>query len=192
MVSGRCLCVVSTNDAHVTLEPPSKITDSGDDRPRRRRRPRRPGQPPSRPASRPDRGRPKAGASQAARSAPRRASAGPVLEVIALGGLGEIGKNCTIVRVGRDCLVIDAGLMFPDEENLGIDFVIPDYRAFEQAGTIHGVVLTHGHEDHVGSLPYLLRAAPVPVYGTPLTLGLARRRVEETPDTPAMQPVVCE
>src|SRR5579859_6882845 len=82
--------------------------------------------------------------------------------------------------------------MFPDEEDLGIDFVIPDYRAFEQAGTIHGVVLTHGHEDHVGSLPYLLRAAPVPVYGMPLTLGLARRRVEETPDTPAMREVVCE
>jgi len=76
-----------------------------------------------------------------------------VLEVIPIGGLGEIGKNCTIVRVGRDCLVIDAGLMFPDEEDLGIDFVIPDYRAFEQAGTIHGVVLTHGHEDHVGRLP---------------------------------------
>jgi len=82
--------------------------------------------------------------------------------------------------------------MFPDEEDLGIDFVIPDYRAFEQAGTIHGVVLTHGHEDHVGSLPYLLRAASVPVYGMPLTLGLARRRVEETPDTPAMQAVACE
>jgi len=115
-----------------------------------------------------------------------------VLEVIPLGGLGEIGKNCTIVRVGRDCLVIDAGLMFPDEADLGIDFVIPDYRALEQAGTVHGVVLTHGHEDHVGSLPYLLRAAPVPVYGLPLTLGLARRRVEETPDTPAMQSVACE
>ena len=115
-----------------------------------------------------------------------------MLEVIPLGGLGEIGKNCTVVRVGSDCLVIDAGLMFPDEEDLGIDFVIPDYRAFEQAGTIHGVVLTHGHEDHVGSLPYLLRAAPVPVYGMPLTLGLARRRVEETPDTPAMREVVCE
>jgi ribonuclease J len=82
--------------------------------------------------------------------------------------------------------------MFPEEADLGIDFVIPDYRALEQAGTIHGVVLTHGHEDHVGSLPYLLRAARVPVYGQPLTLGLARRRVEETPDTPALQAVPCE
>ncbi|HEV2356266.1 MAG TPA: ribonuclease J [bacterium] len=118
--------------------------------------------------------------------------------MIPLGGLGEIGKNCTVVRVGRDCLIIDAGLMFPEEEDLGIDYVIPDYRALEQAGTIHGVVLTHGHEDHVGSLPYLLRAAPpvgggpVPVYGMPLTLGLARRRVEETADAPAMHAVACE
>ncbi|HLW46219.1 MAG TPA: ribonuclease J [bacterium] len=112
--------------------------------------------------------------------------------MIPLGGLGEIGKNCTIVRIGRDCVVIDAGLMFPEESDLGIDFVIPDYRALEQAGTVHGVVLTHGHEDHVGSLPYLLRAAHVPVYGQPLTLGLARRRVEETPETPAMQAVPCE
>jgi len=113
-----------------------------------------------------------------------------VLEVIPLGGLGEIGKNCTVVRLGRDCLVIDAGLMFPDEEDLGIDFVIPDYGVLDQIGSVHGIVLTHGHEDHVGSLPYLLRAAAAPVYGTALTLGLARRRVEEAPDTPAMRAVV--
>ncbi|HET7265521.1 MAG TPA: ribonuclease J [bacterium] len=166
-------------------EQPNRTTVPDDQRVRSRRRRRH-----RTPAG--DRGAVPQRQTSAPRAPQRRPSPGPVLEVIPLGGLGEIGKNCTIVRVGRDCLLIDAGLMFPDEEDLGIDFVIPDYRAFEQAGTIHGVVLSHGHEDHVGSLPYLLRAASVPVYGMPLTLGLARRRVEETPDTPAMRAVPCE
>jgi len=112
--------------------------------------------------------------------------------VIPLGGLGEIGKNCTVLRYGADALVVDAGLKFPEEEELGIDFVVPDYRVLAQLGTVHGAVLTHGHEDHVGSLPYLLRVTPVPVYGTPLTLGLARRRVEETPGTGRLTAVPVE
>lgn len=108
------------------------------------------------------------------------------LQIIPLGGLGEIGKNSTLLRLGTDMLVVDAGLMFPEEELLGIDFVIPDYRTLTSGGTVHGVVLTHGHEDHIGSLPYLLQTVPMPVYGTPLTLGLARRRVEETSGSPKM------
>jgi len=108
------------------------------------------------------------------------------MQIIPLGGLGEIGKNTTALRVGQDVLVVDAGLSFPDEEMPGIDLVIPDYRFLASGGTLHGIVLTHGHEDHVGSLPFLLQTAAAPVYGTPLTLGLARRRVQESPNTPKM------
>jgi ribonuclease J len=115
--------------------------------------------------------------------------AAPGMQLIPLGGLGEIGKNSTVLRMGGDMLVVDAGLAFPDEEMLGIDLVIPDYRFLASGGTLHGVVLTHGHEDHVGSLPYLLQARAAPVYGTPLTLGLARRRVDEMPNAPKMQAV---
>ena len=105
---------------------------------------------------------------------------GDGVQIIPLGGLGEIGKNSTAVRFGREILIIDAGLMFPDEELPGIDLVIPDFRAITAEGTVRGIVLTHGHEDHVGALPYLLKTVQAPVYGTPLTLGLARRRVEES------------
>ena len=90
------------------------------------------------------------------------------MQIIPLGGLGEIGKNTTALRVGQDVLVVDAGLSFPDEEMPGIDLVIPDYRFLASGGTLHGIVLTHGHEDHVGSLPFLLQTAAAPVYGTPL------------------------
>ncbi len=121
------------------------------------------------------------------RAVPRPAV--PAIQVIPLGGLGEIGKNSTVLRVGADMLVVDAGLAFPDEEMLGIDLVIPDYRFLASGGTLHGVVLTHGHEDHVGSLPYLLQTRPASVYGTPLTLGLARRRVDEIPQAPKMEAV---
>jgi ribonuclease J len=107
--------------------------------------------------------------------------------VIPLGGLGEIGKNSIAIRFGRDIVIVDAGLMFPDEEMLGIDFVIPDFQAIAREGTVRGIVLTHGHEDHVGGLPYLLKTVSAPVYGTPLTLGLARRRVEETEGVPKMR-----
>jgi ribonuclease J len=122
-----------------------------------------------------------------ARTPPARRGEG--LQVIPLGGLGEIGKNCTMLRLGRDLLVIDAGLMFPDEELLGIDLVIPDFRPVATEGTLHGIVLTHGHEDHIGGLPFLLQTVQAPVYGTPLTLGLARRRVERTKGVPKMKGV---
>jgi ribonuclease J len=84
-----------------------------------------------------------------------------------------------VYRHGEDCLVVDAGMMFPGVEHLGVDVVIPDLTFLEDCGTIHGVVLTHGHEDHIGALPFLLERHDVPVYATPLTAALVRRRLAE-------------
>jgi ribonuclease J len=103
------------------------------------------------------------------------------VRIIPLGGLGEIGKNMTVVEGGGGCLVIDAGLAFPRDEHLGVDLLLPDisYLA-ERPGSIDAVVLTHAHEDHVGGLPYLLREVDVPkVIGTPLTLGLVQAKLAE-------------
>lgn len=102
------------------------------------------------------------------------------MQVIPLGGLGEIGKNMTAVRGGSGILVVDAGMAFPDEEMPGIDLVLPDFTYLRQhSGEIRAVILTHGHEDHVGSLPYLLREFGVPVFATKLTLGLVRSKLQE-------------
>ncbi|MEW6546491.1 MAG: ribonuclease J [Bacillota bacterium] len=110
-----------------------------------------------------------------------RKSARPTLRIIPLGGLGEIGKNMTVVECGDDLLVIDCGLAFPEEEMLGVDIVIPDISYLQQnMDRVRAVVLTHGHEDHVGAIPYLLPHLPVPFYGTPLTLGLVRGKLVET------------
>jgi len=104
----------------------------------------------------------------------------PVVRLIPLGGLGEIGLNMMLVESGDDLIAIDCGLMFPDDELPGIDHVIPDFTyALERQAGFRAVVLTHGHEDHIGALPYLLREAPVPVYGTPLTLALVAERLRE-------------
>lgn len=103
-----------------------------------------------------------------------------VVQVIPLGGVGEIGKNCTVIRQDDDIVVIDVGLSFPNEEMPGVDIVIPDFTYLvENKDKIRGVFITHAHEDHVGGLPYLLAQANVPVYATEFTHLLIRNKLEE-------------
>ena len=100
--------------------------------------------------------------------------------IVFLGGLGEIGRNMMVFETAGKLLVVDVGLSFPNEEMLGVDLVLPDFSyVVDRAQDCVGVVLTHGHEDHVGALTWFLREVEVPIHGTPLTLGLARRRLDE-------------
>jgi ribonuclease J len=100
--------------------------------------------------------------------------------MIPLGGLGEFGMNMMAVRYGNDIIVVDAGVMFPREDLLGVDLVIPDFTYLvENKEFVHALFLTHGHEDHIGALPYLLKDLPIPVYASKLTLGLTQSRLEE-------------
>jgi ribonuclease J len=95
------------------------------------------------------------------------------LKIIPLGGLGEVGKNMTAYEFDRKILIVDAGIMFPENDMLGIDYIIPDYNYLRgKADQIVGIVITHGHEDHIGAIPHVLNDFPVPVYATPLTRGL--------------------
>src|SRR5438105_9911822 len=102
------------------------------------------------------------------------------LHIVPLGGLGEFGMNCMAVRYGDDIIVLDAGMMFPDAELLGVDIVTPDFTYLEQNREhVLGLVLTHGHEDHIGGIPFLLAQLNLPVYVTGFTLALVERRLEE-------------
>ncbi len=102
------------------------------------------------------------------------------LEVLPLGGLGEFGLNMMAYRLGTDILIVDCGIMFPSTETPGVDLLLPDTSYLDaHRDQVRGIVLTHGHEDHIGALPFVLREHPVPVYGTKLTLGICRRRLEE-------------
>jgi ribonuclease J len=102
------------------------------------------------------------------------------LWAIPLGGLGEFGMNMLVLRCGEDMIVIDAGLMFPEQELLGVDIVIPDTTYLKQhKHMLRAIVLTHAHEDHIGALPYILRDLNVPVYGTEFTLAIVRKKLEE-------------
>jgi len=129
-----------------------------------------------------------------ARSRSRKRTPGSLsteLRFIPLGGFGEIGKNMLVFEFGEDLLVVDSGLKFPDEEMFGIDFVIPDVTYLvEKKKNIRGIVLTHGHEDHTGGLPFVLPQLDVPLYGTALTLGLARGKLAEF--APAYEPKMQE
>ena len=119
----------------------------------------------------------------AAENAPAKKQGKPAknsLKVSFLGGVGEIGKNMTVLEYGKDIIVIDAGLTFPGENMPGVDLVIPDITyLIENKSRVRGIVITHGHEDHIGSLPYILKDLNVPVYGTKLTLTLIENKIKE-------------
>lgn len=102
------------------------------------------------------------------------------LRIVPLGGLGEVGKNMMVLEYGRNIIIIDAGIMFPENDMLGIDFIIPDFNYLaDKKDMVRGIILTHGHEDHVGGLPYVLQEIRAPIYTTKLTRGLVEVKLKE-------------
>ena len=102
------------------------------------------------------------------------------VRIVSIGGIGEIGKNCTVLEYGDDAIVIDCGLTFPDADMFGVDLVIPNFAYLREIRhKLRGFVITHGHEDHIGALPYALREFKVPIYGSRLTLGLIGVKLDE-------------
>ncbi len=115
------------------------------------------------------------------------------LKIIALGGLNEIGKNLTVYEYGNDIIIVDVGMGFPDDDMYGIDVVIPDFTyLIKNADRIRGIFLTHGHEDHIGSIPYLLRQVNAPIYATRMTAGLVRLKLEEHRLQDKVKMITCE
>ncbi len=129
------------------------------------------------PKAQPKKAAPKAAPAQPPKRSRKAASK---LRIIPLGGLDEIGKNLTVFEYGEDIIIIDCGMAFPEEDMLGVDLVIPDITYLRKnIKKVRGIFLTHGHEDHIGALPYVLKEMNVPVYGNKLTLGLVRRKLAE-------------
>ncbi|MBQ2806734.1 MAG: ribonuclease J [Clostridia bacterium] len=120
---------------------------------------------------------------QAVRNAapePRKGKSKGKIRIIPLGGLQEIGKNLTVIEYENDMIAVDCGLAFPDEDMLGVDLVIPDVTYLEQnQHRLRGIFLTHGHEDHIGAIPYVLRTVNTPIYGTKLTVGIIKNKLQE-------------
>src|SRR5436190_23928073 len=119
--------------------------------------------------------------SQTQKNTSNKGAPAPLLRVVPLGGLGEIGKNMLVLETGENILIIDAGLMFPSSEMHGVDIVIPDAEyVLDRQDWVRGVILTHGHEDHIGALAYLLEEGlQAPVYATALTRGLLEVKLRE-------------
>ena len=114
------------------------------------------------------------------RPQPPKGGAAVPIHIYPLGGLGEVGKNMTVYECCGDMIIVDCGLVFPDSEMYGVDMVIPDFTfVLQNKDKVKGLLITHGHEDHIGSIPYLLQKMDLPVYGTRLTLGLIRNKLEE-------------
>src|SRR5712691_12256347 len=113
------------------------------------------------------------------------------LRLVALGGLGEFGLNALVLECGDECLLVDAGALFATADLPGVDSVVPDFRYLaDRRDRVRGIVLTHGHEDHIGALAFALQAAPAPVFGSALTLGFAARRLREREVTADMRTLV--